>query len=93
MNFATALKHLEPSSSAQEAVKMVDLDEWVFPQQLVDRSASSASGTADILDHSFVDFHRAFKEHMMDNYGMLCDSEAFDLHEVIVCCVAGLADS
>lgn len=58
-------------------------------------SAAGASATAgpanvsdtDILDWEFIDFHRALREHMLDNFGVLAESEAFDLHEAIAPCV------
>jgi hypothetical protein len=41
------------------------------------------SGTEDMLDADFIDFHRGLKEYMMDAYGLMGFSEATDFHAVI----------
>lgn len=73
----------------EPSVQFVDLSEWNAPQlkQPVQRRCTSERYTPDLLDCDFIAFHRCLREYMMDKFGLLGDSEAFDLHSAIAPCI------
>ena len=71
--------------------RMVDIEAWAPPRVFSELTGSRPEACADetdILDHAFVAFHRSLRAFMMDRYGLMIDSEAFDLHAAIAPCIS-----
>lgn len=81
--------------------KVIAINRWVPPKVLNDSPANEVAGHSttagvnqpDILDHAFLVFHGCLRDYMMDKYGVMADSEAFDLHAAIVPCITMLPES
>ena len=76
-----------------QVFEAVDLSNWV-PCRDIAKSAGIATdclvADMDFLDSVFIDFHRELRQHMLDKYGLMGRSEAYDLHAAILPCLSVL---
>jgi hypothetical protein len=78
------------SRAEAPGTRSVGIEEWTPPHALAaaDRvNRNDRRHHPDILDNDFITFHRCLREFMMDEYGLLSESEAFHLHEAIAPCI------
>lgn len=79
----------------EPGTNLVELAEWDaarLRQRTDHRRKPTERSAPDLLDFDFVAFHRCLRQYMMDEYGLLGDSEAFDLHAAIAPCIVFLSD-
>ena len=64
--------------------KTLSIEQWHAANATKEHRPSLDVPATDILDTSFIDFHRELKRYMIDSHGMMTNSEAAHLHDVLV---------